>query len=159
MTTPSLPAVEARIATDRPGRYLAQLCDHMRQLGAAGHRVHTRSDHGGPNHAGGEHGNGDHADGDHSIGAPAARENDPPPRARRVESTDTEGVIDFGNALCTLSAQDSLLTLRLAAGDPRTLSRLQDAMARTLERVGRRDGLSVVWTARPPEGPSQADPS
>ncbi len=125
MTSSSLPTAEARIVTERPGRYLAQICEHISRLGAAGHRVHAA------------HG----------------RTPPPLPRPRRVEHTATDGVIDFGTALCTLSAQDSLLILRLAADDPRTLTGLQDAMTRTLERVGRRDGLAVVWTA-PPEAPA-----
>lgn len=131
-----LPVAEARIPTDRAARYLEQLCRHVRRMeGGVGHRLHSRLSHGGA----------------------ARNEHDAVPIPRRVEHTDTDGVIDYGTAVCTLSARDSTLILRLAADDHRTLRRVQDAMTRTLERVGRRDRLVVAWTApRSPADPGSA---
>jgi hypothetical protein len=57
----------------------------------------------------------------------------------------TTGRITFGGARCDLTAGPTALTLRVTADDEQQLRGLQEAVTRTLERVGRRDGLAVVW--------------
>ncbi|MEY9926239.1 hypothetical protein ABH926_000861 [Catenulispora sp. GP43] len=64
----------------------------------------------------------------------------------RTEATsDTTGRITRGTAACELTAGPTALWLRITAEDEEQLKGLQEAVTRTLERVGRRDGLTVVW--------------
>jgi hypothetical protein len=63
----------------------------------------------------------------------------------RVEYSDREGVVDFGWARCTLEAALDELILSAEAERPEDLRRLQTAVASRLERVGRRDGITVTW--------------
>ncbi|WP_194912728.1 DUF2218 domain-containing protein [Catenulispora rubra] len=64
----------------------------------------------------------------------------------RAEATsDTTGRITRGTAVCDLTAGPNALELRIAADDEEQLKALQQAVTRTLERVGRRDGLTVFW--------------
>lgn len=60
-------------------------------------------------------------------------------------TSNTTGRITRGTAICELTADPTGLTLRATADDAEQLRSLQEAVTRTLERVGRRDGLSVVW--------------
>jgi cytochrome P450 len=55
-------------------------------------------------------------------------------------------LIDFGWARCTLTATDDALILRAEADSPECLAQLQERLTRTLERVGRRDHLTVTWS-------------
>jgi hypothetical protein len=118
-------ASQARVATDRARRYLAQLCEHGEKMS---HRAlhHIRR--------GGE-------DGDS-------------PHARHAEHSDTDGIIDFGQGRCTLHATDTELLLRVEADDERHLRRIEDGIAARVERVGRRDKLSVTWARSPEDHPS-----
>src|SRR5262249_5851565 len=52
---------------------------------------------------------------------------------------------------CTLSADDNTLVLRVEAADLDRLRRIQEVIARDLERFGRRDQLIVRW--QPPDPP------
>lgn len=70
-----------------------------------------------------------------------------PPMVHRAErSSDTDGVIDFGWGRCVLRATDTDLLLRAEADDEPHLRRIEDGIAARLQRIGRRDGLSVSWT-------------
>ncbi|MBS2547215.1 DUF2218 domain-containing protein [Catenulispora sp. NL8] len=60
-------------------------------------------------------------------------------------TSDTTGRITLGTARCELTAGPTELALRAEADDEQQLRALQEAVTRTLERVGRRDGLTVVW--------------
>ena len=67
-------------------------------------------------------------------------------RGPSAEATsDTTGRITRGSARCDLTAGPTALALHLTADDEEQLRGLQEAVTRTLERVGRRDGLKVVW--------------
>jgi hypothetical protein len=68
------------------------------------------------------------------------------PSAHQVSRADTHGVIDFGNAQCTLDASDDSLSIALVAETGDELDRLQRIMAARLEIIGRRDHLIVTWT-------------
>lgn len=60
-------------------------------------------------------------------------------------TSDTTGRITRGTAICDLTATPANLILRACADDEEQLRSLQEAVTRTVERIGRRDGLTVVW--------------
>lgn len=65
------------------------------------------------------------------------------PQAEAI--SDAAARITRGTARCDLTAGPTGLTLRVTADDEEQLRALQEAVTRTLERVGWRDGLKVVW--------------
>jgi hypothetical protein len=107
---------QTRVGTDRAGRYLAQLCEHLHQLTARP----------------GMHG-------------PAGRHDGGPPDPRRVEWTADRGVIVFERATFTLTAAAHELTLRVEAEEAQDLERIKHALSERIEAIGRRDGLTVTW--------------
>ena len=109
---------EARIQTDRPGRYLIQLCQHADEMG--GQRGHTML-------------------GRHRGGAVHGAE------MRHAEWTDSSGIVRTSWGECTLRATPGTLTLRAEAADEESLQRIQDLISSRLERFGRRDQLKVTW--------------
>ncbi len=127
---------EARIATDRPSRYLVQLCEHVSAMGGRrGHVLPGR--HGG--HGGHGAGQGDGAG------------------ILHADWTDSGGVIATSWGRCTLRAAPGTLTLRAEAADEDGLRRMEDLLTARLERFGRRDRLTVTWRRdRQPDG--QPDP-
>lgn len=106
---------EARVETERPGRYLVQLCEHVSKV---------------------------------SQGHPQMRAD--------VEWSDDHGVISFGWGRCTLRADPGALSLRAEAPDEDSLRLIQYRVADRLERIGRRDHLTVTWT--PPQGTAEQLP-
>jgi hypothetical protein len=68
-----------------------------------------------------------------------------PPQVRRVEYSDSRGVIEFTSGTCTLHATSEELTIKLAADDATELQQLQQLLSARLETVGRRDNLVVTW--------------
>jgi len=128
-----MPASIARVPTSRASRYLAQLCSHgslMSRL--VGHRSFGRRQGHGERQ--------DHGDGDRGM-----------PPAATASSSGAEGIIDFGWGRCTLSAATDVLTLQAEADDPRHLERIQGGITARLERIGRRDQLTVTWMPAAPE--------
>jgi len=121
-----MPTAEAHVQTEQPGRYLAQLCKHARQV----HRLRHRP----PAH--------DSGDGQ------------PPPRVQHVEWTETDGVVSFGWGQCTLRATPHALTLRAEAASEENLRRVQDIIASDIERFGKREDLQVIWQRPPPQAPA-----
>jgi hypothetical protein len=111
-----MPSSEAFVATDRAGRYLDQLTSHAGLMGQILRRAHH---------------------------APAGRA--APPEVRHVESCDTHGVIEFGWGRCTLDATAQALVLRAQAADEGKLRRIQDGIAARVQKIGRRDHLTVTW--------------
>lgn len=113
-----MPILNARIPTERAGRYLAQFCKHAAAMGGDGHtaRLHP-------------HG-------------PAAR------REVRVtaEWSDTSGTVTFTPwGECTLTADAGALTVRIDAPDEEGLDRIRDIVTRDFERFSRREQLTVTW--------------
>lgn len=127
-----MPAATAHVTTDRAGRYLAQLCKHTGRMGLG--TLHRA-------HRGGHTG---------------------PPVPVRTEWSGAEGTVDFGWGRCLLRAGPDGLALRAEAADPARLRQVQEGVARRLERIGRRDALTVSWqpAPEPSPGPSPgpADP-
>ena len=135
-----MPASYARIPTSRAARYLAQLCSHGRLMSRL-----TR--HRAPGHGqdqGQERGAGHGTDG----AEPTAT----------VSSAGAEGIIDFGWGRCTLRATAGALTLRADAEDPRRLRQIEDGVSARLQRIGRRDQLTVTWTEATTDNSPPAQP-
>jgi hypothetical protein len=127
-----MPASSAHVPTGRAGRYLAQLCSHGRLMSRL-----TR--HRPPGHSQAQaHGDGD------------GHGNDGAPPVATAGSAGTEGIIDFGWGRCTLRATAGTLTLYAEAEDPQRLQQIQDGISARLQRIGRRDQLTVTWTEAPP---------
>jgi hypothetical protein len=116
---------EASVQTEHASRYLVQLCRHAQRV----HRVR---------HWPRAHGGGD---------------GQPPPKVQHVEWSETHGTVDFGWGQCTMQASAGTLTLRAEAADQENLQRVQDIVARDIERFGKRDRLTVMWS-RPGEAAS-----
>ena len=117
-----MPAAQAHIETGRAGRYLTQLCQHVQSIygkrGPLGHGRRT---------------------------PPAGHAQSRPAEPPRVEWTDTQGTIAFGDAAITLTASPSALILRAEAGTEDGLQQAQELVSGLLARIGRRDNLSVTW--------------
>lgn len=107
-----MPASQARVPTDRAGRYLAQLSSHTTNMSHGLLKLHRQ---------------------------PAQ------PRITGVDGDESEAVITFARGRCVLQATTDALVLRAEAEDVRGLERIQEGIARRLEQIGRRDGLTVVW--------------
>ncbi|WP_377273001.1 DUF2218 domain-containing protein [Peterkaempfera sp. SMS 1(5)a] len=111
-----MPTAEAHVATGRGSRYLTQLCRHLDRMSLMNHQPGTAP------HAG------------HT-----------PPQVQHVDYSDTHGVVRFAEGRWTLHATPDTLTLRVEADDEQTLQRLRDAATARLEKIGRRDRLTVTW--------------
>jgi hypothetical protein len=123
-----MPTSHAHVRTDRAGRYLAQLCNHGSQLARIPVDRHRAHGDGGP-----------------------------PPAVQRADCSETDGLIDFGWGRCTLRATDDALILTAEADDMQKLHQIQDGVARRLERIGRRDRLTLSWRPRPEAGTGEQD--
>jgi len=121
-------ASQAQVPTSRAGRYLAQLCSHGAKMKRPAFH-HPRG----------------HADGS------------APPAAQHADWSDTEGTIEFGWGRCTLRATDDALILSAEADDEQLLQRVEEGIARGLERIGRRDQLTVTWQRTPPPPQTASD--
>ena len=112
-----MPTIEARIATGRASRYLAQLCRHAEAMGPPGNRpiIHGQ------------------AAGDDELRV-------------STEWDGRHGVLTFDPpGRCTLDAGDTTLFVRIDADDEHTLLQVRDTITRDLQRFGRRYGLTPAW--------------
>jgi hypothetical protein len=130
---------EARIESDRPGRYLTQLCQHLsnrgRHLGTGKGRL-SRHRPGG-------------RQGDHPRPVTAEQV--------RVEWTETEGTVTFPGGQCTMRAAGDALLLRAEAADDAALEFIENLIGSHLGRFSRREPLTVTW--HPAEArPAQPQP-
>ncbi|GAA3772975.1 hypothetical protein GCM10022403_005160 [Streptomyces coacervatus] len=141
-----MPTAEAHVPTDRPSRYLVQLCKHFSNKGS--HLSHRPRNHGG----------GDGPDTARRHTAP-----DIDPSQISVEWSDTHGTVTLPWGTCDLRAAEGDLVLRVEADTEEDLRRLQDLLAMHLGRFGRRDQLQVEWqepaaaTAAPSPPAEQSD--
>jgi hypothetical protein len=113
---------EAHIKTERPSRYLAQLCRHVSNIYNTGRDMRHRR----RSHAGGE--------GPGRPGLPV-----------HVEWSETRGTVTFGGGTITMQASPGVLTVRAEAADRDILRQIQDLITGLLGRFGRRDQLTVHW--------------
>ncbi|MGH3192518.1 MAG: DUF2218 domain-containing protein [Streptosporangiaceae bacterium] len=67
------------------------------------------------------------------------------PEVQHVEWSDTDGTLTFSWGRCMMQAGPGTLTVRAEAANEENLQRIQDLIARNLERFGRRDHLKVNW--------------
>ncbi|MFJ9245864.1 DUF2218 domain-containing protein [Streptomyces sp. NPDC101776] len=120
---------EAHITTDRPGRYLTQLCKHFANKGrhlSRRPRTHT---------------------------LPDLR-----PDQIQVEWTDTDGTLRLPWGQCTLQAVPGTLRVRVEADDRENLERLRELVSTHIGRFSRRDPLRVEWqqSGAPGDAPGDA---
>ena len=117
-----MPSTEARIETDRPNRYLTQLCQHASAMdSASGHRLRM------------------HARDQRQEGQRLTV---------RSECSDDTAVLTFNlGARCTIIAASNLLTVRIDADTEQVLNQVREIITRDFERFGRRDDLIMNWTA------------
>lgn len=128
-----MPTAEARVETERPSRYLIQLCKHFSTKGRhLGHRLHSHS----------------------ADDGQAFRDMRAAAEQARVEWSDTEGHVGLPWGQIVLRTGPGALMLRVEADREDDLRRLQDLVAGHVERFGRRDGLRVNW--QPAEPPAEA---
>ena len=113
---------EAHIETERPSRYLAQLCRHVGNIYGKDRHLQNRRHR-------------------HAAGETWARSQLPP----HIEWSETHGTITFGDGKITMHANPGALTLHAEAADQETLRRTQDLITGLLHRFGRRDHLTVTW--------------
>jgi hypothetical protein len=69
-----------------------------------------------------------------------------PQMRARAEWSDDRGVVSFDWGRCTMRALPGVLTLRAEAPDEDALRRVEYPIAARLERIGRREHLTVTWT-------------
>jgi hypothetical protein len=114
---------EATVETAQPGRYLTQLCKHASKMG--GRRLHQPRGHSGG-------------------GAP--------PEMRHAEWSGNDGTVTLNWGQWTMHAAPGTLTLRAEASSPENLRKIQELITARLEKIGRRDHLTVTW--QPPHEPA-----
>lgn len=131
---------EARVETDRPGRYLTQLCQHLSHKGRhLGNDSEQHLRHRPRSHSGDQ------------------RRPDMAGQAQ-VEWSQTEGTVSFPGGQCVMKADRDALVLRATADDEETLRFIEDLIASHLGRFSRRERLTVAWrhtgapAAPPPPG-------
>ncbi|WNM33693.1 DUF2218 domain-containing protein [Streptomyces sp. Li-HN-5-11] len=124
-----MPTAEAHIPTERASRYLVQFCRHLGQMSRMRHQPPARHGGGGM-----------------------------PPTVQDVDYSDTRGVIAFDEGQFTLQATSDTLSLRVDADDEDALQRLRNGITARLEKIGRRDQLTVNWQRcqTPPGPPGEA---
>ncbi len=64
-----------------------------------------------------------------------------------VDGADDQAVIDFGWGRCRLYTGPDVLFVRAEAGDEASLHEIERRIANRLEGAGRRDNLTVRWSA------------
>lgn len=113
-----MPIAEARIATERPNRYLAQFCKHAAAMGGSrGRRVRV--------HPG-----------------PLAAHDD---LQLHAEWSGTEGTVSFDPwGRCLLRTESDVLVVRVEGADEQALQRIQDILTCDLDRFSRHD-LTMNW--------------
>jgi len=109
---------EACVQTEHPARYLIQLSQHASKMG--GH-LHRR---------------------------PRSHDSDSgPPEIRHAEWSETDGIVTLDFGQWTMHATPGGLRLRAEADSEENLRRIQDLVTARLEKIGRRDRLTVTWQA------------
>lgn len=112
---------EAQVQTERPSRYLVQLCQHASKMGKRGtHQIPA------------------HLTGDHR--APTER-----PAHVEAEWSETQGTISFDWGTCAVEATQDALLVRVEAADEENLRRIQEIITRDLTRFTKRDPVTVNW--------------
>jgi hypothetical protein len=115
---------EALVETQHPARYLAQLGRHAGKMGEHRlHRLHRPRAHGGGGTS---------------------------PQVQEAEWSETAGTVSLSWGRWTMQALPGTLRLRAEAADEESLRRIQELVTARLEKIGRRDQLTVHWQATEP---------
>jgi hypothetical protein len=112
---------EALVETQYPARYLAQLGRHAGKMSE--HRLHRPRAHGG----GGTQ-----------------------PQVTEADWSETAGTVSLSWGRWSMQALPGTLRLRAEAADEESLRRIQELITARLEKIGRRDQLTVGWQATEP---------
>ena len=112
---------EALVETQHPARYLAQLGRHAGKMGE--HRLHRPRSHAGGGSS---------------------------PQVADAEWSETAGTVSLSWGRWTMQALPGTLRLRAEAADEESLRRIQELITARLEKIGRRDQLTVRWQATEP---------
>ena len=123
---------EAVIQTANPARYITRLCRHASQMSM--HAAQPAPAH----RPRGQRGGG------------------APPEVRHAEWSDTQGAVILNWGQWTLQAAAGTLTVRAEAADMENLRQIKDFVTARLEKIGRRDHLTVSWQS--PETPAADAP-
>jgi hypothetical protein len=67
------------------------------------------------------------------------------PAVVQVEQAPSSAVVRFADGLWRLEATASALVLQVEGEDEAARERLRDAITARVEKIGRRDGLTVAW--------------
>jgi hypothetical protein len=118
---------EALVQTEHPARYLAQLGKHAGKMAATGRHLRHR---------------------------PRSHDSGGPPEIRHAGWSGTDGIVTLNWGQWTMHAATGTLRLRAEAGTEEDLRRIQDLLTARLEKIGRRDHLTVTW--QPAEAPAAA---
>jgi len=111
---------EAVIQTPDPARYIARLCRHATQMSAHATQVSQHLRHRDTGDAG-------------------------PPQVQHAEWTATAGTVTLNWGQWTLHAGPGTLTIRAEAGSTASLRRIQDLLTTRLEKLGKRERLTLTW--------------
>lgn len=68
-----------------------------------------------------------------------------------MEWSDTDGTLILTWGRCSMHASPGTLTVHAEATNEENLRRMQELIARDLERIGRRDHLTVNWQRPTPQ--------
>ncbi len=80
-----------------------------------------------------------------------------PPEIRYAECSATSGIVTLNSGRWTMQATPGTLRLRAEAGSEEHLRQIQDLLTGRLEKIGRRDRLTVTWQAgETPAAPGEA---
>jgi hypothetical protein len=133
---------EARVETDRPGRYLTQVCQHLSNQGR-----HLGT--------GGTGGTGGARRLRHRPGGGHGNRQPVPAEQVQVDWSDTEGSVTFPGGRCTMRASGNALLLRAEGADAAALEFIENLIGSHLGRFSRREPLTVTWH---PAGAAQPSP-
>jgi hypothetical protein len=75
-----------------------------------------------------------------------------PPEIHHAEWTSTDGTVTLNWGQWTMHAAAGTLNLRAQADSQENLRRIQDLVTSRLEKIGRRDQLTVNWQPPAPAG-------
>ena len=80
-----------------------------------------------------------------------------PPEIRHADCSATSGIVTLDGGRWTMQATPGTLRLRAEAGNQEDLQRIQDLLTARMEKIGRRDQLTVTWQpAEAPAAPGEA---
>jgi hypothetical protein len=111
-----MPTAEALVETQHPARYLVQLGKHASKMSK--HRLHRPRSHG---------------------------DGGTLPQVQAAEWSETAGTVNLSWGRWSMQALPGTLRLHAEAADKENLRRITELVTGRLEKIGRRDQLTVHW--------------